>query len=155
MRNSSAIEQQEPQSGFTLLETMCALAIIGLIATLALPQPGRGTTATILHGLAYRVAAVLDADRFAARRHGHAGFTTLDPRSRHIVSGASGMVLTLPADLTLTSDRTHECGFGRERQGVAFTPDGYACGDFIRMETAQSSVEIRINALTGGALIVE
>jgi prepilin-type N-terminal cleavage/methylation domain-containing protein len=58
------------ESGFTLLETVCVLAIIAMLAAVALPAFPRGTSRTALEAYALKTAALLKGDRLAAIRTG-------------------------------------------------------------------------------------
>ena len=56
------------ESGFTLLETVCVLAIIAMLAAIALPAIPRATSRTALEAYALQTAALLKGDRNAAIR---------------------------------------------------------------------------------------
>ena len=58
----------DPESGFTLLEVVCVIAIMGFIAAIAIPMLPRGTSRSRLEAYAMETAAVLKADRNAAIR---------------------------------------------------------------------------------------
>ena len=75
----------ERRAGVTLLETVLALALIGLVATLALPRSPRDS-GTSLRIKAYEVMALLRADRDAAR----AGGVATRRAARHAAAGRKG-----------------------------------------------------------------
>ena len=52
--------RQDAEAGFTLIEVVCVLAIIGLIVALVLPAIPRGTSQARLAGYAVEVAALLE-----------------------------------------------------------------------------------------------
>ena len=54
--------------GFALIEILCVLAIIGLLAAIILPAIPRTTTRARLESYAVETAALLKADRNAALR---------------------------------------------------------------------------------------
>ena len=61
---------ESPQQGFTLLEMVCVLAIIALLAAVLLPVIPRETSRSRLQAYALQAAALLKMDRDAAiRRH--------------------------------------------------------------------------------------
>jgi general secretion pathway protein H len=51
----------DAEAGFTLIEVVCVLAIIGLLAALVLPAIPRGTSQERLAGYAVEVAALVRA----------------------------------------------------------------------------------------------
>ena len=55
------MSRTDAQAGFTLIEVVCVLAIIGLLAALVLPAIPRGTSQERLAGYAVEVAALLKA----------------------------------------------------------------------------------------------
>src|ERR1700689_1068609 len=62
------IDESSRQDGYILLEIVCVLAIIGLLAAIILPAIPRATSRARLEGYAVATAAVLKADRVAALR---------------------------------------------------------------------------------------
>jgi prepilin-type N-terminal cleavage/methylation domain-containing protein len=56
------------EGGFTLIEVVCVLAIIALLAAILLPEIPRGTSRSRLQAYALEIATVLKADRNAAIR---------------------------------------------------------------------------------------
>ena len=78
------------EAGFTLVETVCSLAVVGLLAALVLPAIPRATSQARLAGYAVDIAALLKGDRNAAIRNHIAVATRLDADSRAVRSGAMG-----------------------------------------------------------------
>ena len=66
------------ENGFTLIEVVCVLAIVGLLAMIALPAMPIGTTQSRLAGYAVEVATLLKADRTAAIRRGQDGLNVAE-----------------------------------------------------------------------------
>ena len=90
----------DEEAGFTLIEVVCVLAIVALLAALVLPAIPRATSQARLAGYAVDIAALLKGDRNAAMRNHIAVATTLDADSRTVRSGARGAVVEIPADVT-------------------------------------------------------
>ena len=55
-------------AGFALIEILCVLAIIGMLAAIILPAVPRATTRAKLESYAVETAALLKSDRSAALR---------------------------------------------------------------------------------------
>src|ERR1700684_4646175 len=67
-RPTRCTEAASRQDGYILLEIVCVLAIIGLLAAIILPAIPRATSRARLEGYAVETAALLKADRNAALR---------------------------------------------------------------------------------------
>ena len=87
------MSRTDAQAGFTLIEVVCVLAIIGLLAALVLPAIPRGTSQERLAGYAVEVAALLKGDRNAAIRTRAPVATSLDAQRRIVISGANASVV--------------------------------------------------------------
>jgi len=151
LNNMSSIHS----AGFTLLEMLAALALIALIVSLALPIAGHRTSVTAMRAFAYEIAAILDADRYAARRRGSVIITAVDSQSYRIISGATGAAIVWPSQIDVRSSSLRECDDATEKNGIAFYPDGYACGLSIVVATGEHAININVCQLTGSVTIVE
>jgi len=149
------LTRSKRDAGFTLLEVMAALAIVALLVSLALPGRGAETSTAALRGLAFRMVALLDADRYSARRTGQTIVSTFDPQVRRVRSGASGASIEWPADVSIKARGARQCTQESGNISIVFYHDGYACGDTIRLEVAQHFVNILVNQFTGGVSIGE
>src|SRR5580658_7976737 len=85
-RPTRCIEAASRQDGYVLLEIVCVLAIIGLLAAIILPAIPRATSRARLEGYAVATAALLKSDRVAALRQRARIETIIDARSRIIRS---------------------------------------------------------------------
>ncbi len=143
MRTAPAPRSLRPQAGFTLLETVLALALIGLVATLALPRGSPRDGATSLRIKAYEVMALLRADRDAARAGGVPVLARVDLVERILRSGASPRAVALPPRIAV---RVSEGLAG----GVRFFPDGTATGGeiFLARPGSGNLLAVRIDGLT-------
>ena len=83
-------EHGHREQGFALIEMLCVLAIIGLLAAIILPAIPRATTRAKLESYAVQTAALLKADRNAALRRQVQVTTQVDAAARSIRSGATG-----------------------------------------------------------------
>lgn len=142
------------EAGFTLLEVVCALAIVAALATLALPRLAPGTSRAKLESLAVEAAALLKADRAAAIRRGVPVATAVDTAGRRITSGSAGRVVRVPGDVQMDTVLPTTCDGRPARASVEFFPSGLSCGGVVAMLKGGAGYEVRVNWLTGGVEIV-
>jgi general secretion pathway protein H len=142
------------ESGFTLLEIVCALAIVALMAAVLLPRLPHGTTRPRLEAYAVETASLLKADRNAAMRRQTQVATEVDASSRLIRSGATSRVLQLPQDVDIEAVLPRNCNESPAFSSISFFPTGMSCGGFIALTRLGAGYEIRVNWLTGGVEIV-
>lgn len=145
---------RDPRAGFTLLEIVCALAVVAALAALALPRLAPGTSRPRLEAYAVETAALLKSDRAAALRRGVAVATTVDAARRRIVSGAGPRVVRLPGDVRVDTVLPRSCNGQPVRAAVHFLPSGMSCGGVVAMLKGAVGYEVRVNWLTGGVEIV-
>jgi general secretion pathway protein H len=144
----------DEEAGFTLIEVVCALAIIGLLAALVLPAIPRATSQARLAGYAVEVAALLKGDRNAAIRDHVPVATTFDADRREVRSDASDTVVEIPADVTFAALLAQRCSGRRAGSTIDFFPGGESCGGAIAISRNGVGYQIRVNWLTGGVEIV-
>ncbi|MGO9238150.1 MAG: Tfp pilus assembly protein FimT/FimU [Methylocella sp.] len=146
--------ERPAESGFTLLETICVLAVIAMLAAIVLPAIPHATSRTALEAYALKTAALLKSDRNAAVRNGTTVQTELSQLSGTIRSGASGRVVQLPADVTFNAILANQCGGHASGAAIEFLPSGMSCGGTIFLSRPGAGFEIRITWLTGGVEVV-
>ena len=144
----------DAEAGFTLIEVVCVLAIIGLLAALVLPAIPRGTSQERLAGYAVEVAALLKGDRNAAIRNRAQVATSLDPARRIVISGATASIVELPIDVTFEALLSKRCGDRLVGATIEFFPSGASCGGVIAIARQGVGYQIRVNWLTGGVEVV-
>ncbi|MGH6800547.1 MAG: pilus assembly FimT family protein [Methylocella sp.] len=142
------------EGGFTLLEMICVLAITAMLAAIALAAFPRGTSRPMLEAYALKTAALLKADRNAAIRRGAAVATGLSAISRTVRSGATGDLLQLPQDVGFNAILASQCGQHAAGTTIQFLPSGMSCGGTIYLSRPGTTLEVRVNWLTGGIEIV-
>lgn len=138
----------ERQRGFTLLEMVCTLAIVALLASVALPLLPRQTSRPRLQAYALQVVTLLKSDRAASMQTGTRVDTQIDT-SRRLIRAGSGAALKLPDDVAFTTTLPRSCQHRPVSATVSFFPDGLSCGGTITLSRADLSLEIRVNWLTG------
>jgi general secretion pathway protein H len=142
------------ERGFALIEILCVLAIIGLLAAVILPTFPTSTSRTKLEGFATETAALLKADRNVAIRRQIQVATRVDASTRSIRSGASGRIVRLPSDVVMNAMLASRCSDRVAGKSIDFFPSGMSCGGTITLVRPGISLEIRVNWLTGGVEIV-
>jgi general secretion pathway protein H len=142
------------QAGFTLVEIICVVAIMGMLAAIALPAFPRATPRTRLEGYALETAALLTADHNAARlRHAEVA-TAIDAPLRTIRSGSSGRVVRLPADVTVEAILAARCNNSRAGATIRHFASGMSCGGVIALTRPGAGFQVRVNWFTGGVEVV-
>jgi general secretion pathway protein H len=142
------------EAGFALIEILCVLAIIGMLAAIILPAIPRATSRARLESYAVETAALLKADRNSALRRQIHVATRIDAASRSIRSGITGRVIRLPSDVSLDAILASRCADRNTGRSIDFFPSGMSCGGTIALSRPGMGFEVRVNWLTGGVEIV-
>jgi general secretion pathway protein H len=142
------------ERGFTLLEMVCVLAIIALLAAVLLPFIPHETSRSRLQAYALQAAALLTADRNAAIRHQTDVATVVDAEARAIRSGASRTVIRVPQDVRFDALLPQTCRERAALSTISFFANGTSCGGVIELTRLGVGYEVRVNWLTGRTEIV-
>ena len=141
------------EDGFTLLEVVCVVAILAILAAILIPVLPRGTSRAQLESYAIATAALLKADRNAAVRRRTQIATQVDAESRLVRSGASGRVIRVPADVAFNALLSARCNQSPAGSTIDFFSSGMSCGGVIALTRLNIGYEVRVNWLTGGVEI--
>ena len=150
----AARAERGTEAGFALIEILCVLAIIGLLAAIILPSVPRATTRAKLESYAVETAAMLKGDRNAALRRQVQIVTLVDAPSRSIRSGSTGRVIRLPDDVQVEAILASRCADRSAGRSIDFFPSGMSCGGTIALARPGMGYQVRVNWLTGGVDIV-
>ena len=142
------------QQGFTLLEMVCVIALIALMAAVLLPFLPQHTSRARLRAYALEAAGLLKADRNAAIARRADISTLVDPPSRAIRSGVSSQFLRIPDDVRFDALLPQTCRHRAALSAISFFADGMSCGGTIALARLDTTYEIRVNWLTGRIEIV-
>ena len=142
------------ERGFTLLEMVCVLALIAMMAAVLLPFIPRQTSRSRLQAYALQAAAMLKEDRNAAIRRGTAVATLVDAGSRLIRSGATADMIRIPADVHFEALLPRTCNRRESLSTISFFASGMSCGGAIALTRLDAGYEVRVNWFTGRVEIV-
>jgi general secretion pathway protein H len=142
------------EEGFTLLEMVCVVAIVALLAAILLPAIPRATSRSQLEAFALETASVLTTDRSEAMRRHEQVATAVSAVARSIRSGATGRFVSIPADVAFNAVLPARCNERPAFSTIRFFASGMSCGGSIILTRLGSGYEIRVNWLTGGVDVV-
>jgi general secretion pathway protein H len=142
------------ERGFTLLEMVCVLAIIAMLASVLLPLIPRQTSRSRLQAYALQAATLLKADRNAAIRRGSDVVTVVDTGTRSIHSGATSETVRIPDDVHFDALLPETCRQRAALSTISFFANGMSCGGTIALTRLDTGYEVRVNWLTGRVEIV-
>lgn len=142
------------EGGFTLIEVVCVVALIAMLAAIVIPALPRGTSRARLQSYAVAIAALLKADHDAAVRRGTQVATTVDAQLRLISSGATDRTVQVPDDVTVDALLASRCGQESEHSTIRFFSSGMSCGGAVALSRLGFGYEVRVNWLTGRVDIV-
>jgi len=154
LRKTSRVGNASGTDGFTLLELVCVIAIVAILAAIVVPALPRGTSRARLESFAIETAAMLKADRNAAIRNRVQVVTEVDAPLRIVRSGASGRVIRVPDDVAFDAVLAARCNQRAAGQTIRFFASGMSCGGAIALTRLGVGYEIRVNWLTGGVEVV-
>jgi general secretion pathway protein H len=140
--------------GFTLIEVVCILAIIAMLAAIVLPAFPHATPLPRIEGYAMETAVLLNADHDAAQRQHREIATLVDAGSRVIRSGATGETLQFPNDVRVDALLAQRCNDRAAGAAIHYLPSGMSCGGVVALTRGGIGFQVRVNWLTGGADIV-
>jgi len=137
-----------------LLEVVCVLALVAILAAIVVPALPRGTSRARLESFAVEAAAMLKADRNAAIRNRVQVATEIDAPLRVVRSGATGRVIRLPADVRFDAILAARCNNRPAGPTIRFFASGMSCGGTIALTRLGVGYQVRVNWLTGGVEVV-
>ncbi|MGH6728136.1 MAG: pilus assembly FimT family protein, partial [Pseudolabrys sp.] len=126
-------ERADCEGGFTIIEVVCVLAIIALVAAILLPEVPHGTSRSRLAAYALEIAVVLKTDRTAAIERHTAIATDIDALGRSVRAGASSRAIRVPADVRFDAALAARCNQREAGSTITFFASGMSCGGVIAL----------------------
>jgi general secretion pathway protein H len=142
------------ERGFTLLEMVCVLAIVAMLAAVLLPLVPRQTSRSRLQAYALQMATLLKTDRNAAIRRGTDVATFVDAGSRSLRSGVTLETVSVPDDVRFQALLPQTCRQRATLSTIDFFANGMSCGGAITLTRLDAGYEVRVNWLTGRIEVV-
>ena len=137
-----------------MLEVVCVVALVAILAAIVVPALPRGTSRARLESFAIEAAAMLKADRDAAIRNRVQVATEIDAPLRVVRSGATGRMIRLPADVRFDAILAARCNSRPAGPTIRFFASGMSCGGTIALTRLGVGYQVRVNWLTGGVEVV-
>lgn len=140
-------------AGFTLIEVLVALAIVGAAVLLAAPATRTSMGPQLLRSTASDMAALARATRAAAIRTGGERVLSVDLTQRTFSADGVAVPRTIPATLGVDVAVAVDEAAGGAVRRIRFLPTGGSSGGRIVLSHGTSSAEITVDWLTGGARV--
>src|SRR5262245_12819223 len=141
------------EDGFSLLEVVCVVAIIAMLAAVVMPRMPLGTSRPRLEAYAIETASLLKADRNVAIRRSVPIVTEVSAMARRIRSGATGQVVKIPDDVAFQAILPQRCNERPALSTISFFPSGMSCGGAVVLTRYGVGYEVRVNWMTGGIVV--
>jgi general secretion pathway protein H len=148
------------QAGFTLLELMIVLAIMGLMLALAFPLFPKLYASAQLNATANELIRDLRDARSSAIGAGHPVGLTVDDTATGYVVGGWARTLGCACRLNFAAPQTAPLLLPVARHGdgaldIAFFADGSASGGALTLMQGERALRIEVDWLTGRSAVVE
>ena len=145
---ASGYSPKTPQAGFTLLEMIVVLVVLGLMASLIVARGPPRSPALDLRAAAGEIAQALRDTRGQAIETGRRAVFHLDVKA-HAFSVGNSAARLLPASLGLTIAGAPGEAAASRGAGIVFAPDGSSSGGTIDLALDTRHVRIVVAWLTG------
>lgn len=145
----------EKQRGLTLVEMLVALAILGVVATVAVPFAAGGREDRELRAAARDVAAELGRTRMAAILQNRTQRFAAEVVSGSYRARDAPVARTVPAGVRLSLLTTAEDREGETAGMIRFFPDGSSGGGGVVLENGNRRYDVVVDWLTGKVSIGE
>ena len=141
--------------GFTLLEMLVVLMLIGLIVAVTIPTFSGGVSTTALKSATREVAAGLRLARGQAIAQRTESVLELDVAGRSFRVPPDPRVHTLPSGIELKLFTAQRDLISEQVGAVRFYPDGGSNGGRITLASGERKFNVDVDWLTGRVAILE
>ncbi len=142
------------QGGFTLLEIMVVLAVLGLVMGLVLSHGPMRSRTLQTHAVAAEVARVLRGARGQAIG-GDRPVEVVFDLAAHGLRVDGGKLQTLPPQVAIAVTANITQTLGQRLAGFRFAPDGSASGGTVTLAEGGLRLAVGVDWLTGRVSIVD
>ncbi len=147
---ASRRESRRPLRGFSMLETVAAMAIVAMLAGLIMPRLFGGTSRAGMRAVATEVTSLLRQSRLQAMASGQETRFTFDTEGRTAqLAGSTLQPVGIPADVAIDHEISTRCRQQGAVIDVIFLPDGRSCGSRITLSIDGLRAVVRTNWLVG------
>lgn len=150
----AVICERARSSGFTLLELLVVVALMGLLLALIPARIGAGSGAE-LRAAARSVAAGLKHARATAVGLRTEALFQLDLDSKNFTVTGDARVYALPRDIEVKLLTGQQEVITEKRGGIRFYPDGGATGGRVTVLSGERSFHVDVDWMTGRVRIGE
>jgi general secretion pathway protein H len=140
--------------GFTLMELLVVLGILGLVLTLAVPSLGRSLPGLQLQTDARTVAAALREARMLAIGGNRETRLVVDVEQRTLQLG-DGDAVRLNPQLGISLLTAASEAPAAETGGISFFPDGTSTGGRVTLSLGERQRHVVVDWLTGKVSVIE
>lgn len=149
---------QGRDAGFTLIEMIVVLAVLGMVAGLVLTRGPPRSAALEMRAATNAVAQALRVARTRAIMSNGRVMVAFDPRAATLRIGA-GAPRGLPAGVTMSVITTADLASAQPgvggQAGIAFLPDGSSSGGRVELATGARHMQVGVDWLTGRVSVAD